>query len=127
MRIIPCIPGNWRWNFRVVIASFYQRIDSLEITLNELAETVTISYEFWFILTVSSQSACPEMSAYANEEMRSLEEEVACLDKVLLKVEVEMRHAMGMNGQFCPSKSTPTTSYSRRSNFRDEYGFPVNF
>ena len=41
-----------------------------------------------------------ELSAYVSAEMKSLQEEVASLEKVTVMLESEMREAMEIKGQF---------------------------
>ena len=41
----------------------------------------------------------PELSAYVRAEMKSLQEEIASLEKVTVKLESEMRQAMEIKGQ----------------------------
>ena len=42
----------------------------------------------------------PELSAYVSVEMKSLNEEIASLEKVTVKLESEIRQAMEIKGQF---------------------------
>ena len=42
----------------------------------------------------------PELSAYVSAEMKSLQEEVASLEKVAVMLESEMRQAIEIEGQF---------------------------
>ena len=42
----------------------------------------------------------PELSAYVSAEMKSLNEEIASLEKVTVKLESEIRQAMEIKGQF---------------------------
>ena len=41
----------------------------------------------------------PELSAYVRAEMKSLQEEIASLEKVTVKLESGMRQAMEIKGQ----------------------------
>ena len=42
----------------------------------------------------------PELSAYVSAEMKSLQEEVASLEKVAVMLESEMRQAIEIEGEF---------------------------
>ena len=42
----------------------------------------------------------PELSVYVSAEMKSLNEEIASLEKVTVMLESEMRQAMEIEGQF---------------------------
>lgn len=52
-------------------------------------------YEFLFKIAFEHSS---ELSVYVAEEMKILQEEIVSLDKVTMKLELEMRQAMGIKG-----------------------------
>ena len=57
---------------------------------------------FFYILPLFSAASVnyPELSAYVSAEMKSLQEEIASLEKVTVKLESEMHQAMEIKGQF---------------------------
>ena len=53
---------------------------------------------FICIQTVTRTVHCPQLSAYVAEEINSLRNEIASVDKVLLKLEQEIQQTMDVEG-----------------------------
>ena len=53
---------------------------------------------FICIQTVTRTMHCPQLSAYVGEEINSLRNEIASVDKVLLKLEQEIQQTMDVEG-----------------------------
>ena len=66
---------------------------------------VNIQFLFFFmwtcficIQTVTRTMQCPQLSAYVAEEINSLRNEIASVDKVLLKLEQEIQQTTDVEG-----------------------------
>ena len=64
---------------------------------------------FFFFISKGLQH-CPDLSAYAAEEINLLKGEIVAVEKVSIKLELEMREAMDIKGQCFVKKNNKQTN-----------------
>ena len=61
----------------------------------------TIGVHVLFTLASNACNRCPELVIYADAELQVVESELFSLQKVMVKLESEMKQAMDTEGKFC--------------------------
>ena len=73
--------------------------EQLELTDAEHSQAILFK-KHSRLISAASPVNYPELSAYVIEEMKLLQQKIASLKKVTIKLEFEMRQAMEIKGQY---------------------------